>query len=334
MSNDIEKNLRDTVKGLFADKKVDIVIGFEQGSLPFLARPCFIKSAEKTEKLIWNSSCSNNIAVFLPRFFSRKPPVKDKANEIPVVGIVTKGCDARSVIGLVKEKQVLRDKVVIIGIPCEGVIDPHKLETALEGESITGWKYTSNGFIECTTNRNHSTRLKKEDLLAESCLQCAHPEPENMDIRIEGKSKSSVHDKYKNIKDFEEKTLNERWQYFTDEISKCIKCNACRQACPNCYCKVCFADQTKPRWIGPGFDLSDIMIYHIGRIFHQAGRCVECDACVRACPMNIDLRLFTRKVCKDVKELFSYVPGLSVDELPPLLCFNQDDSEDFITAIK
>ncbi|MFC1461285.1 4Fe-4S dicluster domain-containing protein [Verrucomicrobiota bacterium] len=148
---------------------------------------------------------------------------------------------------------------------------------------------------------------------------------------IEGEQKEPAADDYEKIKEFEAKSPDERWQYFLGEISKCIRCYACRQACPNCYCKSCFADQTKPRWIGPSDEISDIMTYHTGRIFHQAGRCVECDACVRACPMGIDLRIFTRKLGKDVKELFEYVPGMTEDELLPLCTFKQDDSEDFIT---
>ena len=131
--------------------------------------------------------------------------------------------------------------------------------------------------------------------------------------------------------EFEAKSPAERWEYFTAEVSRCIRCYACRQACPNCYCKVCFVDQTKPSWIGKSDDLSETVLYHIGRIFHQAGRCVECDACVRACPMNIDLRIFTQKLGKDVAELYEYVPAFSAEEPPPLCAFKPEDSEGFIT---
>jgi formate dehydrogenase subunit beta len=164
-----------------------------------------------------------------------------------------------------------------------------------------------------------------------ACEECAFTGADGADIRIDGKAKDASDCTYADISEFESKSPEERWAYFTGEISKCIRCYACRQACPNCYCKVCFADQTKPRWIGPTDDLSEVMAYHIGRIFHQAGRCVECDACVRACPMGIDLRVFTRKVGKDVNELFGYVPGKSAEDLPPLCTFTEADSEEFIT---
>ncbi|MHC4284418.1 MAG: 4Fe-4S dicluster domain-containing protein, partial [Planctomycetota bacterium] len=115
------------------------------------------------------------------------------------------------------------------------------------------------------------------------------------------------------------------------EISKCVLCKACRSACPNCYCKVCFADQTRPNWTGSGAELSDIISYHLGRMFHQAGRCVDCGACVRACPVGIDLRTFTYKLVEEAKELFDYTAGLDLEQVPPLMEFNASDSDNFIT---
>ena len=74
-----------------------------------------------------------------------------------------------------------------------------------------------------------------------------------------------------------------------------------------------------------GNDIADVMAFHIGRIIHQAGRCIECDACVRACPMDIDLRPFTNLIAKDIEELFDYIPGHSLEENPPLLVFDEND---------
>ena len=71
--------------------------------------------------------------------------------------------------------------------------------------------------------------------------------------------------------------------------------------------------------------------YHLGRMFHQAGRCVDCGACVRACPMGIDLRTFSYKLVKDAKELFDYTAGLDLEKAPPLREFSANDSDHFIT---
>lgn len=327
----IESRLKEVVKNLIADKKADLVIGYEAGSFPLRNRPCFVSSADAANRLVWNSCCKNNLAVYLPRFFQMPEHKEKEETPLPKVGIVAKGCDARSVVGLLKENQIQRENIIIIGMPCLGMMDTVKVEAALNGAYISQCKEELDGTLEVTTTSGEKKKLKREDIIAEACIECSHPSPEEADVRIEGESRGATEEKYKKVKEFEDKSPEERWQYFFEEISKCIRCHACRQACPNCYCKLCFVDQTKPRWVGASDDISDNMLYHIVRIFHQAGRCVECDACVSACPMGINLRLFTQKLGKDVQELFDYIPGLSAEELPPLCTFKQDDNQNFIT---
>ena len=327
---DVEAKLKDAVRSLLSEGKVDVVIGYERGSLPLRSRPGFFRSAEAVDRMVWDPFCSNNLAVYLPRLFER-PANPRQEYAPPTVGIVVKGCDARSVAGLIKEHQVPREKLVVVGVPCPGLADPVKVESALGGAGVAGCRDGGDGALEVTDRAGGKKKLKKEDVLAEACLECDHPATELADVSVEGPPRAAASERYARIQEFAAKSPEERWRYFADETSKCIRCYACRQACPNCYCKVCFIDQTKPAWAGKGDDRSDTMLYHIGRIFHQAGRCVECDACVRACPMDIDLRVFTQKLGKDVEDLFNYVPGLSVEGLPPLCTFTQEDSEGFIT---
>jgi len=85
-----------------------------------------------------------------------------------------------------------------------------------------------------------------------------------------------------------------------------------------------------PEWFGKTTDISDTMIYHIVRAFHIAGRCVDCGACSRACPMNINLRELVKKAEKILKERYNHKAGLSLEEAPPLGEFKMDDSQEFI----
>jgi Fe-S oxidoreductase len=62
----------------------------------------------------------------------------------------------------------------------------------------------------------------------------------------------------------------------------------------------------------------------------MAGRCTDCGACERACPMDIKVRQFTKKLEKDVKELFGYEVGVVLEERPPLDTYRPDDPQDFI----
>ena len=85
-----------------------------------------------------------------------------------------------------------------------------------------------------------------------------------------------------------------------------------------------------PTWLGKTDNISDTMVYHIVRVFHAAGRCVDCGACSRACPVGIDLREQTQKMVELVKELYGFEAGLNLEDLPPLATFKQDDPQDFI----
>jgi ferredoxin len=327
---DVEKNLRETAAELLSEGKVDVVVGYEAGSLPARTRACFARNPEEAGRLVWNSFCTNNLAVYLPRLFER-PANPRQEYAPPRVALVVKACDARSAVGLFRENQVPRENVTLIAVPCPGMVEADKVEAALEGAGLAGCDEAADGSLEATSAAGDKKKLKREEVLADSCLECSQPVVEAADVVLEGESRSPAGERYRKVAEFEAKSPAERWQYFTEEMARCIRCYACRQACPNCYCKVCFIDQTKPDWAGRSDDLSDTIVYHIGRMFHNAGRCVECDACVRACPVGIDLRLFTQKLGKDAKELFGHVPGFSPEEPAPLCTFKPEDSEGFIT---
>jgi ferredoxin len=323
---EIEEKIKETVRKLFEENKIDVFIGYSEGTLPLRSTPCFITEPNSIEKLVWNSYCLNNLAVYLPRFFLPQPRKKDV--KLPKIGILAKGCDGRSIVGLIKEHQLPRENLYIIGIPCEGMMDIGKVRNNIEIVAA-GEK---NGKVRVIDEDKKEIEFEKEELLADVCMSCRYTAPAIYDILIgEEKRKTKEEQQTTIIEEFEKKPLEERWKYFQEQISKCIRCYACRQACPNCYCKECFAEQTKPKWIGITDNISDIMFYQIGRIFHQAGRCVDCGACVRACPMQIDLRIFTGKLIKDVKEFFGYEAGISLEEAPPLATFKLDDKQEFIT---
>jgi ferredoxin len=320
----IEK-IKEAVKKLFKENKIDIFIGYSKGTLPLKSMPCFITKPEDIDKLVWDPYCSNNIAVYLSRFFTPQRGAKDK--KLPRIGILAKGCDGRSIVGLIKEHQVPRENLHIIGVNCSGMIDTKKIK----GIDIASVEEKKESVI-VGDGYGEKAEFKREELLSDVCRSCRHTAPLVYDILIGGeKGETGSKDREEFIKEFEKKPIEERWKYFHEQISKCIRCNACRQACPNCYCKECFAEQTKPKWIGATNDISDVMFYHMGRIFHQAGRCVDCGACVRACPMGVDLRIFTYKLIKDVEELFKYDAGVSLEEAPPLATFKPDDKQEFIT---
>jgi ferredoxin len=321
-------DLRKTALGLLKEGRVNVILGYRQGSLPLTSRPYFARDAKAVEQLVWNSACAANLATFLPRLFA-KPARPPKDYRPPKVALVAKGCDARSAAQLAKANQFPRENLVIIGMPCLGMIDRDKVSVAVGGAEILEFTESADGKLSVRT-ASGTKKVDRESVLAEACIECACPTVAVADVSVAGPSRKPAKDRHRRMREFAAKSREERWQLFVAEMSKCIRCNACREACPNCYCKVCFADQTKPAWVRPGDALADKIMFHMGRIYHQAGRCVECDACVRACPMGVDLRLFTQQLVADAEELFGSAPGMT-DAAPVLTTFTDDDSEDFMT---
>ena len=312
----LEDQIKEHARRLLDEKKADLIIGYEKGSLPLRSTPCFVSNADDVERLVWDPTCGINLAKYL---FEREEKI----------GIVAKGCDARSIVVGIVENQIPRGNLTIIGIPCQGVLDLKKIDTALSGREILEASIKDDKIL--VKGNGFEQTLPVGEFLHDSCLSCKHRNPPVYDILVGEKLPETADtDEFTDVSTLEAISSEERWEYFSEELGKCIKCYACRNVCPLCYCKECFADETMPSWCGKTTDLSDTIVYHVVRAFHVAGRCVDCGACSRACPMNIDLRLLTKKTEKIVKELYNYEPGLSLEEQPVLGTFEENDPEEFI----
>jgi len=163
-----------------------------------------------------------------------------------------------------------------------------------------------------------------------SCKACRYPNPVISDYLVGEEIEVSGEDNFEDVVALEALTAKERRDFFMEEISRCIRCYACRNACPMCYCEECFADCNSPKWVSRSTDTKDALIFQVIRAFHQAGRCVDCGACERACPLGINIRLLTRKLIKDSKEFFDYEAGINAEDPPVLNTFKMDDPEPFL----
>ncbi|NTU93536.1 MAG: 4Fe-4S ferredoxin [Chlorobiaceae bacterium] len=128
----------------------------------------------------------------------------------------------------------------------------------------------------------------------------------------------------------EQMTAVERFEYWKEQFSKCIKCYACRQVCPMCYCRRCIVDVNQPQWVNTSSHTLGNFEWNIIRAYHLAGRCVACGGCDRACPVNIPLRLLNHRMSKEALDTFDHFAGESADQKPVLATFRQDDPETFI----
>ena len=121
----------------------------------------------------------------------------------------------------------------------------------------------------------------------------------------------------------------EKFAFFQEELSKCIRCNACRNVCPACSCRKCVFDSTKfDSAQKANVDSFEEKMFHVIRAFHVAGRCTDCGECSRVCPQNIPLHLFNRKLISDMNEFYGeFQAGADAETVGPLTCFTTDDIE-------
>jgi ferredoxin len=248
------------------------------------------------------------------------------------VGIMVKGCDSRSVVELLKENQIDRDKVLVMGVSCTGIVDREKLlqVVGVSPDEVVAVEDDGGSFL--VTLKEGKQRVDKEKVLRDECLVCRYPSPVVYDILV-GEAISSlpwVGGDYAMVKEQEALSSEEKAAYWNRQWGQCIRCYACRNICPVCTCSECIFDKKAPRWIGKANNVSENLVYHLIRAYHVAGRCVDCGECERACPMDIPLRSLNKKVEKDLLELFDYVAGVDVEQRPPLTTYQVDDLDEFL----
>jgi coenzyme F420-reducing hydrogenase beta subunit len=300
---------------LLRDSKVDMVIGFRKGTLPMMNEPCFAKTPQDVDNFVWDSNCGINLANYLTKREEK-------------IGIIAKGCDSRNIVTHIIENKIKRDQLVVIGVPCMAMIDRHKIETMFETEIQD--VIEADGKIIVKGEGLEET-LNKKDVLQENCSICIHRNPVLYDEVVGDlvEEQKDV-DRYEDVRKIEAMVSEEKWRFFDDLLSECIRCYACRNACPLCYCPTCFVDESQPQWVGKSQDPADTRTFHFLRAYHCAGRCTDCGACERACPMGINVRTFTKKLEKDCLDLFGWEAGMTLEERPPLDTYRPDDPDEFI----
>ena len=330
----IETKLREEAQRLLLEKKADVIVGYEKGTLPLTATPCFITKPEEADRLVWNNLCTQNLAKYVHDLVTAhknsQKRVKPEDRKKKVIGVVARGCTTRSIIIHLQERQYDREDICIIGVPCDGYVDGKALKISIDGADIIDGSLDG-GQVKMQTSAGEKTVALK-DVLAACCRTCRFNNPVISDVMIGSPAPPMNPDaEYDEVNEFEGKTIEERWEYFTREMDKCIRCNACRQACPSCYCPTCFAEQSMPQWVGIGEDETDTQVFQFMRLYHMVGRCVDCGSCVAVCPMGVDLRKFLKKLDKDCWDFFGNRAGSSMEDMPPLGKFDEHhDKGDFV----
>jgi ferredoxin len=337
--NAITGKFHDEARKLLADKDVKYVIGWKMGSYGLRVSPAFIEDEKGVEALFWSPFCINNLSVY-PTLEEKLPLPRGVAEDTRRIGIFVKGCDSRGLVQMFIENGYPRERIVILGVPCTGQINPDKLMPILKEKGVNKnieikdiiVTDLDDKFNIKITTLDLEFELPKIEVLYEKCLTCKYPNPIIHDILltdpVEARGKAS--EGFEKITELESFSSNERWKYWAEKFDRCIRCYACRNICPVCYCKECLTDKWEPDWIRKSVNLTENTMFHITRAFHLTGRCISCHECERACPVGIPLLEIYQKIAQEVLEQFNYEAGTDPEMKPFLSTFNPDDPGEFI----
>jgi len=313
----IENKIKERVSGLIGEKVADRVLGWERGEFVYDNNPTVIKAGDVEDKLIYNSFCGSNVSKYL---------VEESKKDGKVIALL-KPCDTYSFNQLVKENRVDKENVYIIGVPCGGMLDIDKIRDL----GVSGIESIEDSGDKITVNTLYGEKiLDKKDVLLEKCLACKGGEHKAFDEVIEGPvPDTGGYDRFGMVEKLENMTPEERFAFWREQLSQCIRCNACRNVCPACTCNKCVFDNDASG-VSSKANADDFEenMFHIIRAFHVTGRCTDCGECSRVCPKGIPLHLLNRKFIKDSNEFYGeYQAGESQEGKWPLVDFTLEDIE-------
>jgi coenzyme F420-reducing hydrogenase delta subunit/ferredoxin len=309
--------LKDTLKANLSG--LDFIIGWQQGFDSLHNTPLFMRSAEDVDKLVWGPLNVHNLATYLPSLRNRK------------VGVVVKGCDSRSVVELLQEKLVDRDKLVVFSMPCTGVADLSKIGRILEEKGanparVGAATFSGGNLTVVVDGKEYSMAMA--DIAADKCLSCQYPNALIADHLIGERLSPAApaEDRRSDLRGMPHAGLIKKMAFWRYHMDRCIRCHACRNACPLCVCRDhCIAQSREPHWISQEDTVTEKLMFQVVHAVHLAGRCTECGECQRACPMGIPVLELKRHMNQVMEKLFEYRAGTDPEALPPLLSFQVEE---------
>ena len=304
---------------LLSNGTVSAVLGWAKGEFDYDVTPAIFGSAEEMkENFVFSSFCGANFSKYL---VSKTQKTEGK------ILVFLKSCDTYSFNQLLTEHRFDREKVYAVGIPCEGMVDINKVKALCDG--IASITEDSDNLVIDSLYDEEPIKVETKTVLAERCINCKSKKHVAFDELLGEDGEVLESGRFDEVAALEAMTADERFAFWQNELSRCIRCNACRDACPACTCEKCVFDNPNSgvENKSPANEFEE-KLFHIIRAYHVAGRCTDCGECSRVCPQNIPLHLLNRKFIKDMNEFYGeYQAGAEVGSRAPLVSYTTEDLE-------
>ena len=303
---------------LLSTGAVDRVIGWKKGEFAYDCTPAvFTDAKDLWENFVYDDFSAPNLSKYLVA----------ECKKGGKIAVFLKPCDTYSFNQLQKEHRIKREMIHVIGVECNGKADVDKIK-AKGVDGIIGITDQGANFVVETIYE--SVTMPKYEVMAERCISCKSKKHMVYDELIgETGDVNPDSNRFDMVAKLEAMTPDERFAFWRGELSRCIRCNACRNVCPACTCEQCVFDNpssgVQQKVAVTSFEEN---MFHIIRAYHVAGRCTDCGECSRVCPQNIPLHLLNRKFIKDMNELYGeYQAGEDTTSRTPLTNYTLDDCE-------
>ena len=313
----MQQRIKNKALELLQSGTVERVLGWKTGEFFYDLTPAVFSDAEEvTKEFVYSGFSGANLSKYLI----------EQSRKGGKIAVFLKPCDSYSFQQLMKEHRIKRENIHVVGISCDGMLDMEKIRAA-GCEGITAVEENGDQLTVVTLYGNQT--LARAEFLQERCLNCKSKKIVVFDELLGEQGEVQSSDRFAMVAKLEAMTPEERYAFWRNELSRCIRCNACRNVCPACSCEKCVFDNEKSGVRNKAAaDSFEENLFHIIRAFHVAGRCTDCGECSRVCPQNIPLHLLNRKFIKDINELYGeYQAGADMDTKSPLTDFTVDDCE-------